>query len=80
MKVTQTCKTHIYHLKMANPLQKYNGNMVEKTNLPAWRKIIISLFCKPAEKGTLKIHDNTSTEEQRALKEARFSLHRITSL
>lgn len=31
MKVTQTCMTHIYHLKMANPLQKYNGNMGEKT-------------------------------------------------
>lgn len=42
--------------------------MVEKNKLLAWRKII-SPFCKKAEKHILKICDNTSTEDQWALKE-----------
>lgn len=43
--------------------------MVQKSKLLAWRKILISPFCKKAEKDRLIICDNSSTKEQWALKE-----------
>lgn len=43
--------------------------MIEKNKILAWRENSIRSFCEKAEKGTLIICDNASTEEQRALKE-----------